>query len=69
VCRAITWVSASQPCGNLVRCLVGECNAGQCPAVLQDGQPCNEADLGTTCDTFSSCIGGICRLLGDTTCP
>jgi hypothetical protein len=77
VCTSITYASAGQPCdGDAALCLVGFCpfptplaDAGTvkvCPNVIADGQPCTVT--GATCDTFSSCISGVCTILGTQTC-
>ncbi len=55
-CAPVSWVSAGQPCGASVYCLVGDCDyggfgpplpgpdggppVGNCPTVIPDGQPC-----------------------------
>ncbi len=76
-CGALTYAAAGQPCGDLVRCLVGSCAAtgggttpGTCPRVLADGQPCAAPSSGpTTCDAFASCTtDGLCTL-GPPSCP
>ncbi len=75
-CVALTWAGPGQPCGDSVRCLVGQCNwssqaetAGTCPAVIADGQPCDSMDNTKTCDTIAVCAGGKCELIGTNTCP
>ncbi len=71
-CATITWASAGQPCSGSARCLVGDCPyannqaAGSCPAVVSDGQPCT---VDSTCDTFASCVEGVCRLTQAGLCP
>jgi|GEM_PF-2212248 len=73
-CATVSWASAGQPCGGGVRCLVGSCPpsasgaSSVCPKVIPDGQPCKDTDPTTTCDTFSSCVGGTCLLSGSQTC-
>jgi hypothetical protein len=71
-CGAIGWASSGQPCGGLVRCLVGNCSAsmtsGQCPVVIADNQPCTSSTGSATCDTFASCINGTCTLAASIVC-
>jgi len=58
-CGSVTWASAGQPCGDLVRCLVGGCN-GVCPTVIADGHACKAGDTSSTCDALAQCQGGTC---------
>jgi hypothetical protein len=67
-CAAVTWASAGQSCGDLVRCLVGDCNGGTCPAVIADGHTCTIGDPSSTCDTFAKCQGGTCVLQDSQVC-
>jgi hypothetical protein len=67
-CGAVTWASAGQPCGDLVRCLVGDCNGGICSTVIADGQACTVGDTSSTCDTFAQCQGGTCVLQDSQVC-
>lgn len=67
-CGAVTWASAGQKCGDLVRCLVGFCShTFTCPVVVADGQPCPTED-GHTCDSLSLCVGGACTLEDTVAC-
>lgn len=67
-CGAVTWASGGQPCGDLTRCLVGECPGGSCPTVIGDGQACNAEDPTQTCDTYARCTSGVCVLSDSETC-
>jgi hypothetical protein len=74
ICGTATFATAGQACSEYVGCEVGACPfaggtiGGVCPTVIADGQPCDETDATTTCDTFASCEGGTC-VLGFTACP
>jgi hypothetical protein len=67
-CGPITWASSGQACGDLVRCLVGDCNDGICPSVIADGHACTVGDPSSTCDTFAQCQGGTCVLQDSQVC-
>jgi hypothetical protein len=77
VCATITWVAAGQACSATARCLVGYCpsspagspQSGTCPTVIPDGQSCNSTDETHTCDTYADCLGGVCVLFGESSCP
>jgi hypothetical protein len=67
-CGAVTWAGAGQPCGDLQRCLVGDCGpTGTCPVVVADGQTC-PADATSTCDSLADCAGGSCALEDTSVC-
>lgn len=62
-CGQVSWASPGQSCGDLVRCLVGDCpviSGGKCPNVIADGQPCQGGISGVTCDFPYSCVDGVC---------
>jgi len=74
-CGTVTWASGGQACGNLARCLVGFCpfdptgkQAGKCPTVIADGQPCDPKNLAEMCDVAASCVGGTCTLGDSVVC-
>jgi hypothetical protein len=68
-CGSVTWVSAGAACGNLTRCLVGECDStGKCPTVIPDGQSCAPTNTTAVCDTLSNCTAGKCTLPGTSSC-
>jgi hypothetical protein len=69
-CSPVTWGTAGQACGDLARCLVGDCDTETmtCPTVIDDGQPCSIDDPSTTCDTFARCTGGLCVLQDSQVC-
>jgi hypothetical protein len=75
-CVAPRWAGGGQPCGNTVRCLVGNCSSsffgsgGTCPVVIPDGRPCGSKNSSAeTCDVFASCVNGICSLGESVACP
>ncbi len=64
-CITPAFAEPGQPCGPDVFCRVGSCSPGSpstCPTVIADGQPCDVADFSQTCDTFASCVSGVCQL-------
>jgi hypothetical protein len=72
-CQQVVWARPGTPCKDFTQpCLVGSCpfggSATVCPTIVADGQPCNASDPATTCDTFSSCVGGTCQLEYSTVC-
>ena len=54
--------SPGEPCGGVVDCWVGSCEAslGRCPTLLDDGMACDPASSATTCTPYSRCSGGHC---------
>jgi hypothetical protein len=68
-CTTITWASGGQPCSTTNRCLVGSClPSGTCPAVVPDGQACDESNTSRVCETLSACVNGTCQLTGSFSC-
>jgi hypothetical protein len=49
-------------------CIYGQCaDAGVCPTIVPDGQPCPTSDT-QTCDVEASCLNGVCAIPGGTVC-
>lgn len=67
VCAPITWAGSGEPCNPTESpfCLVGQCptdGTGVCPVVIPDGQPCEGISATRVCDSYASCVDGVCEV-------
>src|SRR5262249_46342712 len=68
-CVKETYAPAGQPCGGGGSCEVGACPmTGGCPTIIADGKPCDTNNKAESCDLFSSCVQGVCKLFLSDTC-